>query len=255
MTLAKYQQTSQGPRYLWLHDCLLTDIREGKYPVGGHFPTEEKIAHQYQVSRHTVREATRLLVENGLIRRRRSTGTIVTAKEPSIEKPYVAALGSMKELMDYTHNTRLVVFDKENVTLKKIHAASLGVEPQSTWLMLHAYRHQLQRKEPISYSQVFLRPAYADIADKLKGNHASIFNLHADLFGIPVDTVIQRIEAATIPAAAALELGVSAKAPTLKMTRIYLDESKNVMSASHNFYSPDRFELETQWHRSHPDEL
>ena len=244
-----------GPRYLWLHDCLLADIQASKFPVGSHFPTEEQIAAQYQVSRHTVREATRLLVENGLIRRRRSLGTIVIGKAPTVDKPYVAALGSMKELMDYTRNTRLVVFGQETVSLKKAQAAALGVEINSNWLMLHAYRHQVRRKEPISYSQVYLRPAYAEIASKLKGDHASIFNLHRDLFGIPVDAVIQRIEAAKIPTAAARELGVSATVPTLKMTRIYLDATGNVMSASRNFYIPDRFELVTHWHRSHADEL
>lgn len=255
MTAAKHPQKSSGPRYLWLHDCLLQDIQAGKYPVGSHFPTEEQIAVQYKVSRHTVREATRRLVDSGFIRRRPSTGTIVTANEPDIDKPYVAALGSLKELMDYTRSTRLAVFGQETVVFNKTLAKPLGVEAGSTWQMLHAYRHLVKKKEPISYTQVYLRPEYADIAKKLKGNHASIFNLHADLFGIPVDSVIQRIEAAKIPSSAARELGVSASIPTLKMTRIYLDTTGYVMSASRNFYIPERFELVTHWQRGHVDNI
>lgn len=252
MTATKHPSSS-GPRYLWLHNCLLEDIQAGKYPVGSSFPTEEQIAVQYKVSRHTVREATRRLVDSGFIRRRPSTGTTVTASESTVGKPYVAALGSLKELMEYTRSTRLALFGQETVVLKKAQAKPLGVAPYSSWLMLHAYRHLVKKKEPISYTQVYLRPEYADIAKKLKGNHASIFNLHADLYGIPVDSVVQRIEASKIPAAAAKELGVSATVPTLKMTRIYLDNTGYVMSASRNFYIPDRFELVTQWQRSHVD--
>jgi DNA-binding GntR family transcriptional regulator len=255
MPTTKHPSDSSGPRYLWLHDCLLKDIQAGTYPVGSTFPTEEQIAAQYQVSRHTVREATRRLVDSGLIRRRPSTGTTVTANESNHDKPYVAALGSLKELMDYTRSTRVAVFGQESVVLKKAQAKALNVEIGSTWLLLHGYRHLVEKKEPISYTQVYLRPEYAEIAKRLKGNHASIFNLHADLFNEPVDAVIQRIEAAKMPVAAAQRLGVSTTIPTLKMTRIYLNEAQHVMSASRNFYIPERFELVTQWQRSHVDEL
>jgi len=255
MSTTKQLTGACGPRYLWLHDCLLKDIRAGIYPVGSTFPTEEQIATQYQVSRHTVREATRRLVENGLIRRRPSTGTTVTANESNHDKPYVAALGSLKELMDYTRSTRLAVFGQEKVAIKKAQAKALNVEIGSSWVLLHAYRHLIEKEEPISYTQVYLRPEYADIAKKLKGNHTSIFNLHGDLFDEPVHSVVQRIEASKMPTAVARRLGVSPAVPTLQMTRIYVNEAKYVMSASRNFYIPDRFELVTQWQRSHVDEI
>jgi GntR family transcriptional regulator len=243
-----------SPRYLWLHDCLLKDIQTGKYPVGSPFPTEEQLANDYQVSRHTVREATRGLVQSGLISRRRSTGTIVTATQQE-NKPYVAALGSLKELMDYTYTTRLSLFGQEDVTVNEHLAKHLGCEPDSKWLMLHTHRHLLQKAEPISYTQVYLRPEYAQIAESLKGQHTSIFNLHATLFDTPVDSVIQRIEASRMPAVAARKLGLSPTAPTLRMTRIYLDAKERVMSASLNFYISERFELVTHWRRGHDNSL
>lgn len=236
----------KSPRYLWLHDSLLEDIQTGKYPVGGHFPTEEQIAANYQVSRHTVREATRRLAENGLISRRRSTGTVVTATHPT-EKPYVAALGSMKELLDYTTSTRLEVFGKNTVVADDTLAAALGCEPHAEWLMLNTFRKLLNDPQPISYTEVYLRPEFADIASHLQGKHPSILALHAKLFADPVQSVVQRIEAAKMPRRAAKVLGVSQTAPTLKMTRIYENSQGRVMSASLNFYLSDRFELITRW--------
>jgi len=238
-----------NPRYLWLRDCLLKDIQTGKYPVGGSFPTEEQIATAYKVSRHTVREATRQLSEDGLISRRRSTGTIVTARQPTL-KNYVAALGSMKELMEYTMTTQLSVFAQQRVLANATLAGALGCEPKSEWLMLKTHRKVINDPEPISYTEVYLRPKYANIAKHLRGRHPSILQLHQDLFDEPVHSVVQRIEAARMPRAAAELLGLSPATPTLKMTRIYENAEAQVMSASLNFYISERFDLVTRWTRS-----
>lgn len=239
-------QGQKNPRYLWLHDCLLKDIELGKYPVGASFPTEEQIASTYKVSRHTVREATRRLAEKGLISRRRSTGTVVTAAQPT-DKPYVAALGSMQELLTYTNSTRLQVFGQTTVTADPTLAQALGCEPESQWLMLKTCRKLLNDPQPISYTEVYLRPEFADIAKHLHGRHPSILELHSQLFYDPVHAVVQRIEAVKMPRKAAQALGVSQAAPALKMTRIYENEQGRVMSASLNFYLSERFELVTRW--------
>lgn len=249
LTSAPAERSHQRqPRYLWLRDCLLKDIQQGVYAVGSPFPTEEQLANQYQVSRHTVREATRHLVQAGLISRRRSTGTIVTAVQQ--HAPYVAALGTLQELMQYTHTTRLEIIGRETVTLDEPLAELLGAEAGSSWLLLHSQRHQLEEIRPISHTLVYLRPEYAQIADHIKGKHPSIFNLHEMLYGRPVSSVIQKIDAALLPGNAAALMGISPSTPTLKMTRSYLDHENRVMSASINYYPPFRFQLVTRWDRS-----
>jgi|GEM_PF-400808 len=235
------------PRYIWLRNRLLQELQSGKYPVGSLFPTEEQLATTYKVSRHTVREATRLLVQNGLISRRRSTGTVVTATQQ--HAPYVAALGTLQELMQYTYTTRLEVFRKEPVVIDEELANFFGVEPESNWLLLHSHRHRLNEVRPISYTLVYLRPEYAEIADHLKGNHPSIFNLHEQLFNKPVASVIQKIDADNLPAEAAKTMEICPSTPCLKMTRCYLDDTGRVISASINYYPPERFQLVTRWDR------
>lgn len=248
---AVHHASAVPPRYRWLHDCLLKDIEKGRYPVGGAFPTEEQIASQYQVSRHTVREATRLLADNGLISRRRSLGTVVTACEPQTP-PYVAALGSLKELMAHTQTTRLKVFAQESIEMDPALALTLGCKAHSPWLTLHSVRHLIGEPElgPISYTQIYLRPEYASIAQWLAAEDNSVFNLLEQRFNDPVNSVVQRIEAGCLPAIAARELDMSVSAPMLKMTRIYRDSQQQVITVSRNFYITGRFELVTQWDRT-----
>ena len=62
------------PRYRQLADALRADIASGRYPVGGQLPPEFELCEIYDVSRHTARDALRLLFEAGLVERRRGVG-------------------------------------------------------------------------------------------------------------------------------------------------------------------------------------
>ena len=73
---------SYQPRYIVLAQSLMDAIGAGKFPVGSLMPTEHDIALQHSVSRHTVREALRLLQDQGMITRQAGIGTRVTSAEP-----------------------------------------------------------------------------------------------------------------------------------------------------------------------------
>jgi len=63
--------------YLEIIDLLMEDIRSEKYPPGSKLPSEEHLAHVLSVSRVTLREALRILEEDGMIVRRHGRGTFV----------------------------------------------------------------------------------------------------------------------------------------------------------------------------------
>lgn len=52
-------------------------ISGGAYPVGGRLPNEQEMSVQFRVSRATVREAYRALIDAGYLTRRHGTGTFV----------------------------------------------------------------------------------------------------------------------------------------------------------------------------------
>lgn len=236
------------PRYLWLHQTLLNDISSGKYPVGGLLPTEDDLGRIYRVSRHTVREATRKLVDSGLIVRRPGIGTVVRAA--SAPRPYVAGLGSLKELMDYTSTTRLEVLGQAAVTADDALARDLHCEPGSQWLELQTRRHLAGQDAPISFTRVYLRPEFAGVRDHLRGDHPSIYELLRTLYRQEVASVRQQIEATLMPAPAARLLQVKAGSPALRMLRCYFDAGGRLLTASANLYVADRFQLVTSWSQS-----
>jgi GntR family transcriptional regulator len=65
------------PLYHQLAEELLAQIRAGGYGAGGKLPSEHELAERYGVGRPTVRQATDVLVQRGLLTRRRGSGTYV----------------------------------------------------------------------------------------------------------------------------------------------------------------------------------
>src|SRR5687768_9177032 len=64
------------PRYLQIRNILIRRLSEA-YAPGDRFPTEQQLCVEFDVSRETVREALAGLEREGLIARRRGSGTAV----------------------------------------------------------------------------------------------------------------------------------------------------------------------------------
>ncbi len=217
--------------------------------MGTLLPTEEQLGKIYGVSRHTVREATRKLVDSGLISRHPSIGTVVRASKPA---PYVSAYGSLKELMDYTNTTRLELIGESRIKADEQMARNLHCEVGSEWVELQTKRHLVGQDSPISYTKVYLRPEFAGIKAHLHGDHMSIYTLLHKLYDQEVVSVLQQIEATLMPVSAGRLLKLKAGSPALRMQRSYFDSSGHLLVTSDNFYIADRFQLVTSWNKATP---
>jgi DNA-binding GntR family transcriptional regulator len=75
-----------------LRQAITTSIIEGYWPPGARLPTESELVLASPCSLGTVQRALRALVDNGLIQRRRGSGTVVTytrqSGKPFGEKPW-----------------------------------------------------------------------------------------------------------------------------------------------------------------------
>ena len=88
---------SRLPLYRQISDSLLSGIREGKFPVGSFLPGELELIDRFDASRHTIREALRVLEDMGLVKRQRGRGTIVLSTEAS--PAFVQMVRSPSELL------------------------------------------------------------------------------------------------------------------------------------------------------------
>ncbi|HEX2874412.1 MAG TPA: GntR family transcriptional regulator [Polyangiaceae bacterium] len=73
------------PLYQQLAELLSREIASGGLEPGGRLPSEPELARQHRIGRPTVRQATELLVQRGLIERRRGSGTFVRATPKRVD--------------------------------------------------------------------------------------------------------------------------------------------------------------------------
>lgn len=69
------------PKYQEISDDIRSQIVSHHYQIGKMIPTELQLQKAYQVSRHTVREAISILVNEGYLKREKGSGTYVLKKE------------------------------------------------------------------------------------------------------------------------------------------------------------------------------
>jgi GntR family transcriptional regulator of arabinose operon len=77
MELAKYKK---------LANDLRQEIKSGKYPQGSKIPSENELAREFNISRHTVLKALAILVDEGFICPKQGKGTFVSEFASSLKK-------------------------------------------------------------------------------------------------------------------------------------------------------------------------
>lgn len=83
------------PKYKVIEDDLLTKIKNGTYKPGTLIPKEMELMEIYSVSRPTVRQAIKVLVDKGLLEKRKRRGTIV--KQNKISQEFTHTIESFND--------------------------------------------------------------------------------------------------------------------------------------------------------------
>jgi GntR family transcriptional regulator len=73
------------PLYHQLAELLSSRIESGELGTGARLPSEPELAREHGIGRPTVRQANELLVQRGLIERRRGSGTYVRSAEQRVD--------------------------------------------------------------------------------------------------------------------------------------------------------------------------
>lgn len=231
------------PRYLQLAQTLLNEIQGGRYPVGTQLPTEFALCEQFGVSRFTVREAVKRLVQMGLVVRQPRRGTTVKAQQ--VTQGYRQSAADVSDLYRYATDTTLVIEHSETVQIHEAQAELLEASPGETWLHLSGYRVAPGQPEPLCITELWIAPAFRavrGIEGALSGAvHAAIERQ----FGEVITTVEQEIRAVAIGAAEARTLRVSARSPGLWVSRRYRNRQENLVELAISIHPADRFSYTT----------
>ncbi|MCX7960985.1 MAG: GntR family transcriptional regulator [Burkholderiales bacterium] len=228
-----------GPRYAAIARDLRRAIAEGRYALGAQLPTELALSRRLRVSRHTVREAIRLLAAEGLVRRRPRAGTVVAALPD--ETRYSHGIASLRDLFQYALTTDFEYRYIGRVGLTAAQARALGAKPGEEWICAVALRRETPGGRPFGITRLFLNPALKGIEARLRRAKGPVYALIEREFGLRIERVEQTIAGVALEAEDAESLGVPAGAPGLAIRRRYFDERGRVLELADNVHPSSRY--------------
>ena len=235
-SLADRPQNS--PRYRELADILQGEIETGVFPVGSRMPTELELCQRFDVSRFTIREALRRLIDQGMVLRRQGSGTVVISRNPVTK--FVQRLNSIEELLQYSIDTRLKVKTSRAVEVTSAEAALIGCDPTDQWHKIEGIRY-VDEKSPICWTDVYVRPEHSELAEKIGKDGTPVFKVFEQRFGVTAESVSMDLFAGSIPQEKASALGVEPDSPSLVIVRRYVDTNGNTFEVSVSEHPAGRF--------------
>lgn len=212
----------------------------GDYPDPANFPTESVLCARYGVSRFTVREALRALQNEGLIQRRRGSGTVIqpaSARGGALHQP----LSNVGEILQYARDTKYLFTALGTTPLPKKLAVHIAEPAGGHWHHFRGLRTSPGQAEPIALTDAYIHPDLEDVAREIKPNEDTIFRQIERLAGVKIARVTQDIQAVAASGTVAAELHIPRRSPCLRILRCYLDAKERILEISASYHPGDRF--------------
>ncbi|MCG8537897.1 MAG: GntR family transcriptional regulator [Pseudomonadales bacterium] len=236
---ANAESSTKRPLYMQVALELKDEIVNGVYPVGSLIPTEDELCKRFSVSRYTVREALRVLREEGLVSSRRGAGTIVVP--PRSKDTDIHQVMSINDLVAFGTDTKFAIEDITMVTIDNKLALRTGLPEGEQWLQVIGYRRTENADEPVGYSEYYINRAFAAVGRILARHEGPIFPLIEDMFGQSVAEVHQQISATLISKILAAEFGVKEQSAALEIRRTYKASDDRILQITINTHPASRY--------------
>lgn len=236
-----------GPLYQQIARTLKDEIVSGVHPVGSQLPTEEGLCERFSVSRYTVREALRLLRDDGLVASRQGAGTVVIPPRAATQD--TQQLMSINDLVAYVSDRPLAIESIKTVLIDEKLAERTALPIDSEWLQVYGYRQAEEAAAPVCRTEYYINREFAAVARLLQRHIGPIFPLIEDMFGQNIVEVNQQIAATLISPALAARLKTTDGSPALEVRRMYKNTEGDIVQVTVNTHPASRFKHSTTMRR------
>jgi GntR family transcriptional regulator len=186
------QKTNGIPLYIQIKEWLKAEIASGRISEGSRIPGEYDLSKNLNVSRGTVREAIRELIEEGALYTIHGRGTFVRESEPvSWSASTIVSVADSFDEANIQHSTLLLEIQKE--LPEPAIAAQLRIEPQAEVIRLERLR--FIKDEPVHLSRSFLPASIAERLLDLDLTNKSLYRVMEQELGIRVARVDRKVMA------------------------------------------------------------
>ena len=226
------------PRYEKIFRALADDIAGGRYPVGGKLPPELELCATFDTSRHTMREAIRLLTEQGLLARRPGAGTVVLRRKHS--GSFTQQISALPDLLAYVKNARLQVLEARDIRVGPGDIELLRSARGEAWHRLVALKHLRGTRRPVAYVLAYVHREHPALRDVLDRGGVALHDFIEDKIGERIVKVEQEFSAKPLVGIEAAALGVEETHAGFVIVRRYLAASGIAVLVSSTIFPFER---------------
>ena len=191
------------------------------------------ICREHDVSRHTAREALRILAEDRLIERRQGASSVVT---DTPAPAFAQAVGDFDSILQFARDAAFVLLESAEADDDTLAAVGLTGSYQQ-----YAGLRQVAGQPPIAVSTIFIAREFAPNDDTVNQLQESFSEWIERTHETWVEEVEQRMEAVALEDAQAKQIDVTAKTPALRTIRRYRDANGRVIMLSESLHPAGRF--------------
>ncbi|MEO8305407.1 MAG: GntR family transcriptional regulator [Betaproteobacteria bacterium] len=229
---------ARTPRYVEIYRQLVSDIRDGRYPVGSKLPPELELCATFGASRHTVRDAVRRLTEQGLIARRAGAGTLVLRRTRS--RGFTQQISAIPDLLAYVKSAQLEVLAARDIKASAQEAGLLRCRHGQAWHRLDALKHLRSARKPVAYVLAFVHRDHPALRGVLDRRGVALHDFIEERIGERIVTVEQELSAKPITGREAKALGVVPGLAGFVIARRYLSARGTAVLVTSTIFPYDR---------------
>lgn len=235
------------PLYATIVRTLRGEIVAGALRIGSNLPPELSLMKRFGVSRHTVRQALRVLRDDGLVSARQGSGTTVIAQGQT--PSYVHEAASISDLSQLATDVPYFIEATEMIVTDAKLARRLGCSPRRRWLHITGRRFQKGESRPVSFTEVFVHEHFADLGEFSVPQIVPLHRRIEERFGERLTEVVLTIRALPLTEDLGAWLQAEVGSPALQIQSNYKSANGKVVEISFNTSPADRFSYSTRLRR------
>lgn len=226
------------PRYREIANAIREKINNNEYKVGEALPTEAQLREIFAVSRVTVRQAIKLLVENGELESVQGSGTYVKERKTKYDIYQQSSFKEKWSHLDVATHSEVIAFEITAATI----ALAEHLDVREGERIFYVKRVRFIDEKPITVEETWLpTQLFPDLSYQVM--QGSKYDWIESEKGLVIDRSEQEIIPVLPPKDIARLLGIEQNTPIIeKRTRGYL-QGNTVFEYSRNYFKPSEYKF------------
>jgi GntR family transcriptional regulator len=221
----------------------------GVYVRGEKIPTESELCNEFNTSRITIRQALKILEEQGMLIRKQGIGTLVSEK--IILQP-INFNGYVEDIIFQLLPARIIEFNKQEIEPSN-EIRQLLTLSEHVRTVTQLKRVRAIDDEPNSYALNYLPNDIGEgVTEELVYNHSLIEII--DQMGDRIQEVTQTIKAAVADESVAKNLNINIGDPVLYVEYMMVNRDKRLLNYAKVYYHAERYRYTVKMGRLTPGE-